>query len=58
MNIETQIFILLATIYNLFWAINWSRCGWGNVLCKMIFTCLSLYGIFELLKISGYLIKV
>lgn len=57
-DIKIQIFIMLTTLFNTFWAINWSKKDFFNLCIKFIFFALSGYGLFILLILGGYIIKI
>jgi len=42
-DIKIQIFIILTTLLNIFWAITWSKKDFFNLCVKFIFFILSFY---------------
>jgi len=58
MDLNVQIFIMLTTLFNIFWAISWEKRDFFNLSVKVIFFILSGYGLFILMKLGGYIVKV
>jgi len=57
-SLDVQIFIMLTTLFNIFWAISWKKSDVFNLCVKVIFFMLSGYGLFILMKLGGYIVKV
>jgi len=51
------IYLIITTIVNSIFAIIWTRDSLFNLCIRLYFSLFSLYGIFLLLKESGYIIK-